>query len=132
MSFFQKKSPYYNVALFYLLCSLVLRMVLVFHPITQSNFTAFEIVKIFVIGILFDIFVFFIASAILWLYLLFLSNKKYQKPWGYIIFGLLLSLLAYVYFCNTILNEYGGVLPEIGISFIGLKTTLFGLLLFFN
>jgi hypothetical protein len=29
-----------------------------------------------------------------------------------------------------ILNEYGGALPEIGITFIGIKTVLFGLLLF--
>ena len=41
-----------------------------------------------------------------------------------------MSLLLYVIFCNTILNEYGGALPEIGISFIALKTILFGLLLF--
>ncbi|MBA4135596.1 MAG: sulfatase, partial [Flavobacterium sp.] len=33
-------------------------------------------------------------------------------------------------FFNTILNEYGGSLPEIGISFIALKTIFFGLLLF--
>lgn len=46
------------------------------------------------------------------------------------IFGLLVALLLYVYFGNTILNEYGGSLPEIGISFIAIKTVLFGLLLF--
>jgi phosphoglycerol transferase MdoB-like AlkP superfamily enzyme len=64
------------------------------------------------------------------LYLLFLSNSKFEKPWGYLIFGLLVALLVYVAFFNTILNEYGGSLPEIGIAFIGLKTLLFGLLLF--
>lgn len=73
---------------------------------------------------------FIVASALLWLYLLFLSNSKYDKPWGYIIFGILLFLLIYVTFFNTILNEYGGALPEIGIIFIALKTILFGLLLF--
>ena len=49
---------------------------------------------------------------------------------GYIVFGALLSLLLYVSFFNTILNEYGGALPQIGISFIAIKTVLFGLLLF--
>jgi phosphoglycerol transferase MdoB-like AlkP superfamily enzyme len=49
---------------------------------------------------------------------------------GYIVFGALLSLLIYVSFFNTILNEYGGALPQIGISFIAIKTVLFGLLLF--
>ena len=61
---------------------------------------------------------------------MFLSNSKFSKPWGYLIFGLLLSLLIYVSFFNTILNEYGGALPQIGISFIALKTVLFGLMLF--
>ena len=41
-----------------------------------------------------------------------------------------LALLGYVMLGNTILNEYGGVLPEIGIAFISIKTILFGLLLF--
>ena len=38
--------------------------------------------------------------------------------------------MIYVKFFNTILNEYGGVLPEIGFALIAIKTTLFGLLLF--
>jgi phosphoglycerol transferase MdoB-like AlkP superfamily enzyme len=87
-------------------------------------------IKIFFVGALSDVLVFAVASALLWLYLLFLSNNKFNKPYGYIIFGCLSALLLYVYFFNTILNEYGGSLPEIGISFIALKTILFGLLLF--
>jgi phosphoglycerol transferase MdoB-like AlkP superfamily enzyme len=71
-----------------------------------------------------------VGSAFLWLYLIFISNSKYQKPYGYIIFGFLVSLLIYVKIFNTILNEYGGVLPEIGFALIAIKTTLFGLLLF--
>ncbi|BDB53271.1 sulfatase [Flavobacterium ammonificans] len=39
-------------------------------------------------------------------------------------------MFLYIAFGNTILNEYGGALPEIGMAFIGLKTLLFGLLLF--
>ena len=132
MSFmFNKNSPFINLGILYLICSFILRIVLVFHPITQSHFHWYEMIKIVAIGLISDAFVYIVVSIILWLYLVFLSNSKYTKPWGYIIFGLLLSLLAYVYFCNTILNEYGGSLPEIGISFIALKTTLFGLLLFF-
>ncbi|ESU18838.1 phosphoglycerol transferase [Flavobacterium cauense R2A-7] len=82
------------------------------------------------LGIVSDFFVFTLASVFLWLYQIFLSDSKYHKPWGYIIFGLLLALLLYVSFFNTILNEYGGVVPTIGIALIGLKTVLFGLLLF--
>lgn len=82
------------------------------------------------LGAFSDVLVFSVVSAFLWVYLLFLSNSKFNKPYGYIIFGFLVALLAYVSFCNTLLNEYGGSLPEIGISFIALKTILFGLLLF--
>lgn len=77
-----------------------------------------------------DFFVFILCSSFLWLYLLFISNSKYNKPWGYIIFGILLTLFLYIVFFNTILNEYGGSLPEIVQGFVGIKLLLFGLLLF--
>ena len=130
MDYFKKYSPFVNLLLLFIIVNVVLRIVLLFHPITQSSFGILEIVEIFGFGLLSDVFVFVVASAFLWLYLLFLSNSKYEKPWGYVIFGSLLSLLIYVSFFNTILNEYGGSLPEVGISFIALKTFLFGLLLF--
>jgi phosphoglycerol transferase MdoB-like AlkP superfamily enzyme len=130
MTFLRKTSPFYTLALFYIIISLILRIVLIFHPITQTSFVFIETIKIFVLGLLSDFFVFVVASAFLWLYLIFISNSKYLKPYGYIIFGLLVSLLLYVKFFNTILNEYGGVLPEIGFAFIAIKTALFGLLLF--
>jgi phosphoglycerol transferase MdoB-like AlkP superfamily enzyme len=131
MPLLKKLSPFYNLALFYVVVSFILRIVLVFHPITQASFSSLDTIKIFTFGILFDFLVFTVISGLLWLYLIFISNSKYLKPTGYIIFGLLVSLFLYVAFGNTILNEYGGALPEIGMAFIGLKTLLFGLLLFF-
>jgi phosphoglycerol transferase MdoB-like AlkP superfamily enzyme len=130
MTFLKKFSPFYNLAIFYLTLSFVLRIILLFHPITQASFGMIEMLKIFVLGLLSDFFVFVVASVFLWLYLIFISNSKYSKPFGYIIFGILVSLLIYNYFGNTILNEYGGSAPEIGISFVFIKTFLFGLLLF--
>lgn len=130
MKFLEKISPFKNLLKLYIVVTLVLRIVLLFHPITSTSFTWSEISKIFITGILSDFFVFIAVSGLLWLYLLFLSNSKYNKPWGYISFSILASLLIYVSFFNTILNEYGGVLPAIGISFIALKTILFGLMLF--
>ncbi|WP_420287115.1 sulfatase-like hydrolase/transferase [Flavobacterium psychrophilum] len=130
MKFFKIFSPFYNLALLYILVSVISRIVLLAHPITQSSFGFLETIKIFCFGLLSDFFVFVIASLFLWLYLIFLSNSKYLKPYGYIIFALLVLLLIYVSFFNTILNEYGGSLPEIGITFISIKTILFGLFLF--
>lgn len=130
MNFLKKFSPFYNLALFYIIVSFVLRIVLVFHPITQANFVFADTMKIFFIGLISDVFVFVIASAFLYLYLIFISNSKYYKPWGYIIFGLFITLLLYIASGKTILNEYGGALPKIGMIFVGIKTLLFGLLLF--
>ncbi|WP_291104326.1 MULTISPECIES: LTA synthase family protein [unclassified Flavobacterium] len=130
MSFSKKFSPFYNLTLFYVIVSVILRIILLFHPITQTSFTGIDIIKIFFLGVLSDTFIFVLASGFLWLYLIFISNSKFLNPTGYIVFGALVSLLVYVSFFNTILNEYGGILPQLGISFIAIKTILFGLLLF--
>lgn len=127
-----KRSPIILMGIIYLICNLLLRLILLFHPITKADFSWIEVLKSLALGLISDLFVFVIISVFLWLYLLFLSNQKYNKPWGYILFGLFLTLLIYLIFCNTILNEYGGSLPEIGIAFVALKTILFGLLLFFK
>lgn len=130
MNFLKKFSPFCNLAFFYIIVSFVLRIVLVFHPITQTNFVFVDTMKIFLIGLISDAFVFIIASGFLWLYLIFISNSKYYKPYGYIIFGLFVALFLYVASGKTILNEYGGALPKIGLIFVGIKTFLFGVLLF--
>ena len=130
MSSIKNLSPFCNITLFYIIVSFILRIILLFHPITQATFSWIDTLKIFSLGVVSDFLVFTVISGFLWLYLIFISNSKYLKPTGYILFGLLVSLFLYVAFGNTILNEYGGALPEIGMAFIGLKTLLFGLLLF--
>ena len=121
---------YTNIAIFYLIVSFLTRLVLLFHPITQSKFSILEISKIFGLGLLSDLFVFIIFGAILWLYLIFLSNSKYKKPYGYIILSVFVALLLYIISGKSILSEYGGVLPEIGIAFVSLKIIFFAAILF--
>lgn len=87
--------------------------------------------KMFSIGAVNDFFVFILSYALFGLYYLFLSNSKYTKPWGYIIFGSLVALLIYIVFFNTILNEYGGSIPEIAQAFLAIKVFCFGICLFF-
>jgi len=130
MNFYKKLSPFYNLALFYFAVSFVLRIVLFFHPITQSSFTFFESLKIFTLGLVSDFFVFVVASIFLWLYLIFISNSKYNKPSGYIILCVFTALFIYVASGKSIFHEYGGALPEIVLIFLGIKTALFALLLF--
>jgi len=130
MNFYKKLSPFYNLALFYFAVSFILRIVLFFHPITQSSFSFIESLKIFSLGLISDLFVFVVASVFLWLYLIFISNSKYNKPSGYIILGVFLALFIYVASGKSIVTEYGGALPQIVLIFIGIKTALSALLLF--
>lgn len=127
---FKQNVVYTNLAIFYLIVSFLTRLVLLFHPITQSKFSIVEISKIFGLGLITDLLIFILIGAILWLYLIFLSNSKYKKPYGYIILGVFVALLLYIISGKSILSEYGGVLPEIGIAFIGLKTIFFAAILF--
>ncbi|CAD5342915.1 LTA synthase family protein [Flavobacterium bizetiae] len=130
MTFYKKLSPFYNLMVFYCIISFLLRIVLLFHPITQSSFTILESLKIFSLGIISDVFTFIVASVFLWLYLIFISNSKYNKPYGYIILAVFVGLFAYVASGKSIFSEYGGALPKIVLIFIGIKTALFALLLF--
>jgi phosphoglycerol transferase MdoB-like AlkP superfamily enzyme len=130
MSFLKKLSPFYNLIFFYVVVSFILRIVLLFHPITQASFSLIDDLKIFLLGVVSDFFVFILASGFLWLYLIFISNNKYLKPYGYVIFGVFVALFLYIASGKSILNEYGGALPKIGLIFVGIKTVLFGLLLF--
>ncbi len=127
----QKIKPFLYLGIFYLAISLILRIIFIFHPITVASFGVFESLKIIFVGLITDIFVFTLSSSILAIYFLFLSDSKYQKPFGYIIFGLFVLALIYTAFVpGNIFKQYGGSFPEIAISFVGLKTLLFGLMLF--
>ncbi|GAA5098920.1 sulfatase-like hydrolase/transferase [Chryseobacterium ginsengisoli] len=129
--FTQKIKPFLYLGAFYLIISLILRIVFFFHPITTASFGVFEILKIILVGALNDILVFVLASAFLALYFLFLSNSKYKKPYGYIILGGLVLIFLYILLIpNNIFKQYGGSISEIALSFIGLKIILFSLMLF--
>ena len=127
----KKIKPFLYLGIFYLLVSLVLRIVFIFHPITNADFGVFESLKIILVGLLSDIFVFVLSSSLLSLYFLFLSNSKYQKPFGYLIFGGLIVAFLYTAFVpGNIFKQYGGSFPEVAMAFIGMKTLFFGLMLF--
>jgi len=123
--------PFKQLLICYLIINIALRCVFVFHPITTSSFTVVELLKSFSIGALNDFFVFVLGYSLFGLYYIFLSNAKYSKPWGYLIFGILSAILIYICFFNTILNEYGGSIPEIVQLFLAIKVFCFGCCLFF-
>ena len=131
MKYATKLKPYLYLGLFYGMVSFILRIIFIFHPITAVDFGVFESLKIIVLGGLTDVFVFILASSVFAIYSLFLSDSKYKKPYGYIIFGLLVIAFLYTAFVpGNIFKQYGGSFPEVAMAFIGLKTFLFGLMLF--
>lgn len=129
--YLQKVKPFLYLGFFYLIVSFLLRLVFVFHPITTADFSFAEILKVTSLGLVNDILVFTIASSFLALYFLFLSNGKYQKPYGQIILGVL--VLAFIYILatpNNIFKQYGGGVVKIVLAFLGLKILFFALMLF--
>ncbi len=130
--YLQKIKPFLTLGIFYLIVSFLLRLVFVFHPITTDHFSIGDILKVASIGLVNDIFVFTLASSFLALYFLFLSNGKYKNPFGKIILGLFVLAFLYVWLTpNNIFKQYGGSVIEIVLIFLGLKTILFALMLFF-
>lgn len=129
--FLQKIKSFLYLGIFYLTISLVLRIIFIFHPITTADFSFFETIKILLIGVVNDSLVFVLTCPFLALYFLFLSDSKYQKPYGYIILGLLLLFFLYILLIpNNIFKQYGGSIAEIALTFIGIKIIFFSLMLF--
>ena len=129
--FIGKLKPFAYIAGLYVIISLIMRCVFVFHPITTASFSFVEVLKICSIGLVSDVLTVVLAMDILAIYFLFIANVKYKRPYGYLIFGALVLFLLYIQFYpNNIFEQYGGVIPEIALAFFGFKTFCFGLLLF--
>lgn len=129
--YLQKIKPFIYLGGFYLLLSLIIRIVFFFHPITTASFGVFEIIKVLLLGMVNDVFVFIPASSFLVLYFLFLSNSKYKNPYGYIILSILVLLFLYILLIpNNIFRQYGGPVTKIALTFVGIKAFFFGLMLF--
>jgi hypothetical protein len=100
--------------------SFILRITLLFHPITDTTFIWTDEIKIFIFGLFSD--VLSLYSPVSVAVFNFHIKRKYLKPYGYIIFGLFVALFLYIASGKSILNEYGGALPKIGLAFVGIKT----------
>nr|WP_314559450.1 sulfatase-like hydrolase/transferase [uncultured Capnocytophaga sp.] len=130
--FLNKLKPFLYIGGLYVVLSALMRIVFIAHPITTAQFSVVDILKMFSVGLVSDTLTIVLAMSILAVYLVFIANVKYKKPYGYLILGILLLFLAYIQFYpNNIFAQYGGVIPEIALAFFGLKTLCFALLLFF-
>ena len=127
-SFVEKIKPFAYITALYLLVSFVMRAIFMLHPITTTTFSVWSVIKMITIGLISDVFTILLASSILAIYLIFIANVKYKKPYGGIILGIFILILLYIQFYpNNIFAQYGGVLPEIALAFFGFKTFCFAL-----
>lgn len=120
---------FYLLALYAVICFL-LRVVLVSEHHIYAGLGLWDWFLIFVIGAVENALVFALLSVPLMLYLLFISDEKYRKPYGYIILTLLVLLLLYLALSNNILKQYGSVVLSIVLYFLIAKAILFATLLF--
>ena len=106
----------------------ILRIVLPFNEqTTELGFSLGEWCRIFLLGAVNDLCAATIGFLFLWLFLMSVSERKYRKPWGYAILGVLVAAFCYVAFCNTIFDEYGSVVPTIAASVLGYWAASFAL-----
>ena len=96
-----------------LVLGVLIRIVLVLHPLTVVDWGWKEMLGIFALGFVNDIAFTAIALVPAFIFYSFLTDDKYRKPAGLILWGILLALTAYILFCNDITDEYGGPLPGI-------------------
>ena len=121
--FFAKK--FYLLAI---IVGLILRIVMILLPqVLSESFLAdfavqaFDVreislkewLKVFILGPLNDLAFASIALIPAFLVYSLTTPRKYDKPWGWIVEGLLVILTGYVLLFNDITDEYGGPLPNI-------------------
>lgn len=108
----------------------VLRIVLLFMPLTVRDFSFGAYLRIFALGAVND--VAFAALALVPAFVIysFMTDAKYTKPVGYVIEALLAALAVYVIGFNDITDEYGGVVPGIADALVALFLICFSVKLF--
>lgn len=124
-------SLYLKLALLTLGVGLLLRVVLLTNEQTVDlGFTLGEWIRIYLLGILNDLAVATLSFGFLWLFTMSVSERKYRRPWGGILLGVLVAAFCYVAFFNTVFDEYGSVAPQIAAGVLGYWALSFALRLF--
>ena len=96
-----------------LILGLLVRIVLIFHPLTVVDWGWKDWLAIFGLGFINDVSFTAIALVPAFLFYTFLTDDKYRKPVGWILWAILLLATGYIFLFNDITDEYGGPLPRI-------------------
>lgn len=122
---------YARLALLTIAVETIVRIVLLFNEqTTDLGFSFVEWIQVFVLGAVNDLCMATLCFAFLWLYVMSIGTARFNRPWGYVILGLLVVAFGYVAFGHTIFDEYGSVVPAIGAGLLGYWAASFALRLF--
>jgi hypothetical protein len=110
----QKTREFYflfiRLIIFAVILEMIMRGVLMFNKETLSSFSFFETIKIFSLGFVNDLMVSILGVFAIFLNIICINEKKYQKPYSYIILSFLVLLTIYIYFFAKTLREFNGTL----------------------
>ncbi len=110
---------------------IIVRIILICHPMTvTSDFTALTWLKVFGIGFVNDLAFATLALIPAFIIYSFFTDRKYDRPYVWILGGLLVALTVYVVCFNDITDEYAGVVPGIANALLLLITGCFLLKVF--
>ncbi len=109
---------------------IIIRIILLLMPMTEINFGFPQFIRLFLLGAVND--VAFSAIGIIPAFILYsgMTDRKYEKPWCWIIDALLGALTFYVVCFNDITDEYGSVVPTLANALLLLLLVCFNLKLF--
>ena len=96
-----------------LILGFLVRIILIFHPLTVVDWGLKDWLAIFGLGLVNDVSFAAIALVPAFLFYTFLTDDKYRKPVGWILWVVLLLATGYIFLFNDITDEYGGPLPRI-------------------
>jgi phosphoglycerol transferase MdoB-like AlkP superfamily enzyme len=106
-------SAFLKISGLIIVLGLLLRIVLLFNPTTVVDYSFTEWIQIFILGTFNDLFFATLSFAFFWVFLMFFSKDKYNKPWIFIIYGLLGATYIILQFFNTPLKEFNASLTRI-------------------
>lgn len=107
------------------------RIALLFSAQTvELGFSAVEWLEIFLLGAVNDLCALTLGFGFMLLYLVSISERKYARPTGYVLLGLLAAALLYTLCFNTIFDEYGSAAPAVAKGVLAFWIASFALRLF--
>lgn len=91
----------------------IIRLILLYMPMTEVTFGALGMIRIFILGALNDLGFSMVALVPAFVIYSCSAECKYSKPYSWILAGVLSALTFYVVLFNDITDEYGSAAPTV-------------------